>query len=1188
MKTQSTMHVRAAIQQNHGMPFVDFIRTHYWASFSTLPVVAEKCGITLDELRRLMDEEAWELQKPPSLARQNRAVADLEVLDAVERSEKRVDAFIRDFERNPAACPTRLGCRVEKDRLRLWITCREDCMQDLSFMSEDPLDADTEALWSGDTEALQKTAAWLNGPEHFREWRRQVGERPRSIFTDDCLVLTLSAVAVGECPAYLAPVRLVRDPLPMLADPPVRPGTPRIQLEGSYYYIAIAPTGQVVGTFYDPWDDGVYWPCWQSGARAEISRRDDEWVVDITLPLANLEPLPVRDSVWGLDFFRRRPARGKEPAEWTRSAESIFFRQTHSDLGEGRFLNSPEEFDQPGPRHAYLPSVLPFADRITPRDIPSVAVRPASVEPDDLGDDTGADAETIHDLWLDQTGGMPRSRTDVHIAHDHEFLYLRFDCYDEDIAHLRVVTREQEHALYGTDHRRANYLDRREAFGLDWGDYVEALLAPGLETADIYHGGYYNILVNSRGQVLKRYYDPYGACALPENEAWQPELRVRVQIRDEYWQVCLGIPFAALHDIDRATDTWRGNFRRARGTRDASGPSPEGSEFSAWSPEYGRCRLLERLGFLRFEGGIPRCEAAPEGRGPAIVRGDTDEEMARKTSPSSAHAGLSGIHFATLEKGWAVGGLGTILHTDDRGKTWQSQDANTDHILEKVFFLDERRGFAVGGRPRSQRVAIVGNAGIILATKDGGASWSAAFSDAGAYLCDVCFANDRVGYAVGEYDVAMKTTDGGEHWDHLANTGTDNWLLAVHFVDENHGWAAGEEGTIVATNDGGQTWRGQDAPTPDLPFGCPAAIRSIHFQNQLEGWIAGDRGTFMHSGDGGQTWQPVDLGLPFPLSDVMHFNAVRFFDEGQGILVGEPGAIVYHTQDGGRTWKSEEGPASTALRDLCFDPRGQAWAVDELGRMARRGDRGWNLASGDAAKPRLLFGTPHGHHVSSVPWPAMADQYDIFAVFGERTLTLSSHSSEAKRINTNVGCLEVGMRGTRSMLDMPAGRRREPHRIHHLYQNWQGIEPTERRLVAAIRSLKPEIVIAEWPILQEGYWAADVGIFARALIRAFNSAADPECFKELEQIGLVPWRAERLYAQRLHMFSDAYRIADREDWRVRAKGSDFVEALGASVGAAMFRGRCARAGLLDRGQERRAGASPDAVHEQCFHLVKQR
>jgi len=1152
-----------------------------------------------------MAEEAWELQKPPSLARQNRSLAGLELLDAVSHSEKHVDTFIRDFEGNLATCPTRVSCRIDKDHIRLRFECAEDRMADVSFAAEEPPDPDAELLWSGDLQAIQETAHWRGGRDDFLEWIRQTGDRPRSVFTDDCVMITLCAVAVGDDPSHLAVVRQVRNPLPLLSSPPARQHEPRVYLEGSYYYIAVALDGRTASAFYDPWDGGVYWPCWHSGAEAEVSRGENGWAADLTVPLTNLEPLVVRDSVWGIDFYRRRPARGDEPAEWARSAESIFFRQTDNHLGERRFLTTPEEIGRKSPRHAYIPSELPFIDSIVARKIPSVDIRSTQDAAGELCDDIWADAQTIQDFWLDQTGAEPTARTEVRITYDRKFLYVRFDCFDDDTKNLRVVTKEQELAKYGEGSRRANYLDRREAWGLDWGDYVEVMLVPGLEGADVYHGGYYDILVNSQGDVLRRYWDPYGAFALCEDELWKPDLRVRVNVGDDRWQVFLAIPFAALHGMDRAKDTWRCNFKRARGARDvpspeddvpqllhqvrlAFDPMPEGSEISAWSPEYGRCRLLERLGFLNFKGMVEPGETIPEDAGPAIIRGGADEEPDRSPSASAARDCLSGVHFPTPESGWAVGGLGTILHTEDAGATWRVQRSNTDHALAKVFFLDELRGFAVGGRHREQHLAIQGNQGVILATRDGGESWRRVFSGEGAYLCDVCFVGDRVGYAVGEYGVVLKTTDGGEHWRHLANTGTKHWLLTVHFVDENHGWAAGESGTTIATEDGGESWRRCNAPTTTAPFGFPAEIRSICFLDRRQGWAAGDRGTFLRTDDGGRTWRRQELGLPPQVADVVHFNAVRFFDRQQGLAVAEPGTALYRTQDGGRTWRREEGPAETAFYDVCFDPRGDAWAVGELGRIARRSGGQWLLVSGRRTKPPLLFGTPHAHHVSSTPWPAITDEYDVFTVVAARGVKLDFDAVEANRRMAAIGCMELGMRGIRTILDMPGGRRREPHRIHHLYQLWHGIEPTERRLVATIRSLRPRTLIAEWPIMQEGYWAADVGLFARALIRAFDSAADPERFPELEQIGLAPWRVERLYNKRLHQLSDMCRINHRKDWTVRTKGTDFSQTLGTSIGEANYRGRCSWAGLLDRNLVRSVTPWLDAVFEQFFQLTKQR
>ncbi|MBT5607413.1 MAG: hypothetical protein HN742_05775 [Lentisphaerae bacterium] len=1170
------------LQRRHGVAFVDFLRTHYWASFNVLPNVAEKCGVTLDELAQLMAAEGWELQKPPSLARQNRPATDLPLLDAVSNPDGCLDTFIRDFDGTPAAHAAHVSCHIESDRIRLRIACCEDRVADVSFAPSEPTDPDAELLWSGDTEALKDSVAWREGQDRFLKWAQEVGDRERSIFTDDCVVVTLCAVAAGDCPAYLSPVRFVRDPLPLLADPPSRHAEPRVYLEGSYYYVAMAPSGEIVSAFYDPWDGGVFWPCWKSGAVADVSRTDDGWVVDATVPLTNLEPLPVCDSVWGLDVFRYRPPRGGAMSEWTRAAESTFFRQTDNDLGEGRFLSTPEEFDVPGPRHAYIASELPSVDRVVLRDVSSLDVRPVPGETTGLGDAVWADAETISDLWLDQTGGEPQHKTDVRIAYDAQFLYVRFDCHDDDIANLRVLTRDEELAKYGADNRRANYLDRREAFGLDWGDHVEAIVAPGLEGTDVYHGGYCHVLVNSRGDVLTRYHDPYGACALYEGDCWRPALNVRVAIRDDRWEARLAIPLRSLHGLDHATNMWRCNLKRARGARDTSSPDCVGSEISAWSPEYGRCRLLERLGFLRFDGPLPRAETS----GRVIVPGETDEGVERGTSPTAAADTLTGLDFPTPDKGWAVGGLGTIRHTDDGGVTWRTQPADIDYALEKVFFLDEWRGFAVGGRPRSQRVAVTGTAGVILVTSDGGQNWRTVFRDGAAHLFGLSFASDSVGYAVGGYGVVLKTNDSGESWQHLANTGTDSWFTSVHFVDDNHGWAAGEEGVVVATSDGGRTWERRDAQTQDAPFGLRAAIQAVHFLNPRVGWIAGDRGTFMRTGDGGRSWQPVDLGVSDAAADVMHFRAVRFVDERTGTVAGEPGSVVFRTEDGGNTWQREPGPFCTGLRDICFDRQGRAWAAGEFGAIARRVEAGWEQVASGAVAPRVLYGTPHGHHVNSTCWVAMADDYDIAMAIGGRSVHLSGPYEGRTRANTTVGCLEAGMRTVRSMLDMPGGRRREPHRIHHLYQNWQGIEPAERRLAAIIRSIRPRIVIAEWPILQEGYWAADVGLFARALINAFDSAADPARFPELAELGLPPWRAERLYGCDSRVFGNVYRIGQRPDWTVSVKESDVVKALGTRVAEARYRGACTWTGLLDRARPRSPGPIGDCVYQSSFHLLR--
>src|SRR5690606_16340278 len=65
----------------------------------------------------------------------------------------------------------------------------------------------------------------------------------------------------------------------------------------------------------------------------------------------------------------------------------------------------------------------------------------------------------------------------------------------------------------------------------------------------------------------------------------------------------------------------------------------------------------------------------------------------------------------------AVGDRGNILFSDDEGETWQAAQTPTDALLTAVCFADARHGWAVG------------HDAIVLATEDGGQTWTQQYSD---------------------------------------------------------------------------------------------------------------------------------------------------------------------------------------------------------------------------------------------------------------------------------------------------------------------------------------------------------------------------------------------------------------------------------------------------------------------------
>jgi len=93
---------------------------------------------------------------------------------------------------------------------------------------------------------------------------------------------------------------------------------------------------------------------------------------------------------------------------------------------------------------------------------------------------------------------------------------------------------------------------------------------------------------------------------------------------------------------------------------------------------------------------------------PSLIAKSTNSGFSWNEQTAPTAQTLTGVSFAVLDTGTAVGFAGTILHTDDGGATWTSQDSHTARNLNAVSFLDPLLGIAVG------------DTGIILRTTSGG------------------------------------------------------------------------------------------------------------------------------------------------------------------------------------------------------------------------------------------------------------------------------------------------------------------------------------------------------------------------------------------------------------------------------------------------------------------------------------
>ena len=244
---------------------------------------------------------------------------------------------------------------------------------------------------------------------------------------------------------------------------------------------------------------------------------------------------------------------------------------------------------------------------------------------------------------------------------------------------------------------------------------------------------------------------------------------------------------------------------------------------------------------------------------------------------------LYNIYFLNENIGYITGARGTILKTEDGGKTWNRKIARNENARPNP----NRRG---GGGIR-------------------------------ANLMGIQMITDTVGFIAGSENTILKTNDGGDTWlgsSERARVGeTRNNLENICFVSPTTGWVIGSYGTLLHTTDAGETWKKQNAGVDNNLFG-------IHFFNEKVGWISGQEGLILHTNDAGKTWKQQKTESYDNLHDIM------FVDEKVGWAAGDFGSVL-HTTDGGSTWKSSKAGGSGTIKGLFATDKDHCWTVDDWG-----------------------------------------------------------------------------------------------------------------------------------------------------------------------------------------------------------------------------------------------------------------
>jgi photosystem II stability/assembly factor-like uncharacterized protein len=279
---------------------------------------------------------------------------------------------------------------------------------------------------------------------------------------------------------------------------------------------------------------------------------------------------------------------------------------------------------------------------------------------------------------------------------------------------------------------------------------------------------------------------------------------------------------------------------------------------------------------------------------------------------------LRAVFFLDEQRGWAVGGKGALLATGDGGAHWRTLKRPTDDALRDVFFVDDATGWLVCERSMfALQTAGAQPRAYLLKTADGGVSWQRVEvigRDTDTVLVRVVFADAAHGWTFGEEGALYATTDGGRTWGRQ-HVPTRHLLLGGTFLDPLQGWLVGAGATILRTTDGGAEWRALSAPVE-----TGARLNAITFADARHGWAVGTRGLVLATVDGGRSWTPQTANTESDLFDV------KFLDAREGWAAGADGVLL-HTADGGTRWQTENSPAHHPLERLCFVSRARGWAV---------------------------------------------------------------------------------------------------------------------------------------------------------------------------------------------------------------------------------------------------------------------
>ncbi|WP_281783269.1 WD40/YVTN/BNR-like repeat-containing protein [Sinimarinibacterium flocculans] len=277
----------------------------------------------------------------------------------------------------------------------------------------------------------------------------------------------------------------------------------------------------------------------------------------------------------------------------------------------------------------------------------------------------------------------------------------------------------------------------------------------------------------------------------------------------------------------------------------------------------------------------------------AVVAAPTPVEVAS----GIPHEALFAVDFDGAT-GYAVGAGGEILASTDGGATWTREETPT-------------RLSMLGVSVRGDRAIAVGQMGAVL-VRGGDGRWTEVQSGTEERLFGVDVNGDGVALAVGAFGALLRSTDGGRTWASSAPAWPGTFkdtagrlgdffepsMYAVQLADDGRAWVVGELGLALRSEDGGVSWTVGHAGESSVD-GVDPTLFGLDMRADGVGFAVGQEGYILKTTDDGASWTAIERPT--------HANLLDVSATGDGTVLATGMRDMLLSTDHGNNWERVRG-----------------------------------------------------------------------------------------------------------------------------------------------------------------------------------------------------------------------------------------------------------------------------------------